>query len=256
LPGDPNVNGDQRGVVGPLVVINPGTTDAGYDHYKMIFPTVKNNMVSNVDSLQFADIQFFSDELGSGGSAFLATGDPTIAVDELKAWSGSSYPVPNETPAKVLDQLSSTKYLNFGKDGAGVIITNSGGPIQVGTMQLTTANDATNRDPASYELWGTNDPIQSVDNSNGLGGESWTIISSGALSLPLTRQDSTTFVPINAATAYKSYKLIFPMVRNSPATGSMQIADVQFYVGTVPEPSTLALVAIGLAAIGVKRRRS
>jgi hypothetical protein len=256
LPGDPNVNGDQRGVVGPLVVVNPGTVDAGYDHYKMIFPTLKSTNTAGVDSMQFADIQFYSDEAGSGGSAFLAPGDPTIAVDEIRAWNGSSYPTPNETPPKVLDQLSSTKYLNFGREGSGVIITNSSGPIQVGTMRLTTANDATNRDPASYELWGTNDPIQSVDNSNGLGGESWTLISSGGLALPLARQDSGTFVPINAATAYKSFKLIFPTLRNAPATNSMQIADVQFYAGNVPEPTTLALAAMGLAVIGVARRRA
>jgi hypothetical protein len=256
LPGNPTINNDQRGVVGPLVVINPGFADAGYDNYKIVFPTVKDNTQGNVDSLQFADIQFYSDELGTGASAFLSAGDPTIGVDAIKAWSGSSYPVPNETPAKVLDQLSNTKYLNFGKDGAGLIITNSGGAVTVGTMQLTTAGDATNRDPASYELYGTNDPIQSADNSNGLGGESWSLISSGALSLPLTRQDSTTFVPINAAAAYKSYKLVFPTLRNAPATNSMQIADVQFYVGSVPEPSMLALVVVGLGILGGARRRS
>jgi PEP-CTERM motif-containing protein len=254
LPGDPTNGADQRGVVGPLVVINPGTPDAGYDHYKMIFPSVKDNTQGNVDSLQFADIQFYSDELGSGGSAFLAAGDPTIAVDEIRAWNGSSYPG-GENPPKVLDQLSTTKYLNFGREGSGLIITNSGGPVTVGTMRLTTAGDAPNRDPATYELYGTNDPIQSVDNSNGLGGEIWTLISSGGLTLPAARQDSGTFVPINAATGYKSYKLIFPTLKNAPATNSMQIADVQFYVGSVPEPSTLALVVIGLAAVGLARRR-
>jgi PEP-CTERM motif len=246
-------------VVGPLVVINPSVVDAGYDHYKMIFPTVKDASQANVDSLQFADIQFYSQEDGAGSSAFLAAGDLVVAVDEIKAWNGSSYPgtpPTGESPPRVLDQVSSTKYLNFGREGSGVIITNSGGPITVGTMRLTTANDATNRDPASYELYGTNDPIQSVDNSNGLGGENWTLISSGPLSLPLARQDSSTFVPIGAASAYKSYKLIFPTLRNAPATNSMQIADIQFYEGNVPEPSMVALIGLVLAAVAVARRRA
>ena len=159
----------------------------------------------------------------------------------------------------MLDQLSTTKYLNFGEEGAGAIITNSGGAIQVGTMQLTTANDAEERDPTSYELWGTNDSIQSVDHSNGLGGEIWTLISSGPLSLPIGpggRQNSNTFVPINAGAAYNSFKLIFPTVRNAAAANSMQIADVQFYEGIVPEPSTLALAAFGLAVIRAMRRRA
>ena len=211
-------------------------------------------MVRASTACRFKKSSFTAKKTGLA-AALLWPADAIIAVDGIKAWSGSSYPFPNEAPAKVLDQLSDTKYLNFGKEGAGLIITNSGGSVTVGTMRLTTAGDATNRDPASYELYGTNDPIQSQDNTDGLGGESWSLISSGGLSLPLTRQDSSTFVPINAAAAYKSYKLIFPTLRNAPGTNSMQIADVQFYVGSVPEPSTLALVVIGLAAVGVARRR-
>ena len=184
LPGDPNIGNDQRGVLGPLVVINPSVVDTGYDHYKMIFPTLKSTNTVGVDSLQFQEIQFFSQEDGAGSSAFLTSSDPIIGVDEIRAWNGSSIPGAGENAAKVLDQLSTTKYLNFGEEGSGAIITNSAGPIQVGTMRLTTANDDARRDPASYELWGTNDPIQSVNHSNGLGGENWTLISSGALSLP------------------------------------------------------------------------
>ena len=37
LPGDPNIGNDQRGVLGPLVVINPSVVDTGYDNYKMTF---------------------------------------------------------------------------------------------------------------------------------------------------------------------------------------------------------------------------
>jgi hypothetical protein len=259
LPGDPNIGNDQRGVLGPLVVINPSVVDVGWDNYKMIFPTLKATNTPGVDSMQFADIQFFSQEDGAGSSAFLTNADPIIGVDEIKAWSGSSIPGAGESAARILDQLSTTKYLNFGEEGAGAIITNSGGAIQVGTMQLTTANDAEARDPASYELWGTNDPIQSVNHSNGLGGENWTLISSGPLSLPIGpggRQNSSTFVPINAGAAYNSFKLIFPTVRNAANANSMQIADVQFYTGVVPEPATLTLVAMGLALVGVARRRA
>lgn len=254
LPGDPFISGDQRGVPGPLVVVNPGVVDVGYQHYKIIFPTVKDNTAPNVNSMQFADIQFYADELGSGASAILAAGDPTIAVDEIRSWTGSSYPS-GERPAMALDQNLGTKYLNFGEERSGLIITHSGGPIQVGFMQLTTANDAPERDPSSFDLYGTNDPIQSEDNSNGAGGEVWTLITGGPLALPDTRGDSSTVVPIFADTAYTSYRLIFPTVKNAAAANSMQIADVQFL--PVPEPSSFVLLALGLATgwAAMRRRR-
>jgi hypothetical protein len=119
---------------------------------------------------------------------------------------------------------------------------------------LTTANDAVDRDPASYELYGTNDAIQSVDNSDGNGGEVWTLISSGPLSLPAARNDATTIVPINASTAYSSYRIVFPTVKNATGANSMQIADVQLYA--VPEPASLAMACVALAAAcGIRRRR-
>ena len=98
-------------------------------------------------------------------------------------------------------------------------------------MRLTTANDDVGRDPASYELWGTNDPIQSVEHSNGLGGENWTLISSGALSLPWRRTVRSTFVPINAGAAYNSYKLIFPTVRNAAAPTRCKLPMCSFTPG-------------------------
>jgi hypothetical protein len=241
LPGDPTMNGDQRGVVGPLVDVNSG--GVGYQHYKIVFPTIK--ALPRANSLQVAEIQLFSDDAGTTG--VLAPANPVRAVN---FGFESRYPLA-ESPAMVLDQNPATKYLNFGEDRSGLIITNVEGPAEVVSMQLTTANDAPDRDPASFELWGTNDVISSLDNTDGLNDENWTLISLGALSLPAGRGESV-MVPINATAAYESFKLVFPMVKNAGATNSMQIADVQLFV---PEPSAAALALVALALGGAVGRR-
>jgi len=257
LPGDPNISNDQRGVLGPVVDVPTAT---GYQHYKMIFPTIKR---PSDNIMQIADIQFYADNTATPGLELLAAGNPIIAVDQIPippSWSGSSYPG-NEAPRFGIDQsvnamgVPNTKYLNFGEERSGLIITNSGGPVQVLNMGLTTANDSAERDPDSFELYGTNDAIQSIDNSNSMGGEVWTLISSGPLSLPAARNDTSTIVPIPSTASYTSYRLIFPTVKNATAANSMQIADIQFY--TIPEPATLVLAALsGMAAAAVSRRRA
>jgi hypothetical protein len=102
---------------------------------------------------------------------------------------------------------------------------------------LTTANNSVERDPASYELWGTNDTIRSEDNSNSNGSEGWKLISSGRLALPGILPNGggddfrgvATLIPVNAESAYASYRLIFPTVKDASTANSMQIADIQFY---------------------------
>jgi hypothetical protein len=204
----------------------------------------------------------------------LAGSDPIVAVDETPTpagWTGSSFPG-GETPGNGIDQVrnamgqNSTKYLNFGEERSGIIITNSEGPVQVNYMQLWTANDAVERDPTSYRLEGTNDPITTVQNSNSNGTEVWTLISEGPLSLPGTlpngggddaRFTGSGYIAVNSPQAFTSYRLVFPTVKDAAAANSMQIADIQFYT-VIPEPASISLVALaGLAlAAATKRRRA
>jgi MYXO-CTERM domain-containing protein len=244
LPGDPTMNGDQRGVLGPIVDVDSG--GIGYQNYKMIFPTVKDLPRTNV--LQVAEMQLFADNAGTTG--ILAPGNPIVGVN---FGFESRYPL-GERPAMALDQNPATKYLNFGEDRSGLIITNVEGTAAVKRMRLTTANDAPARDPGSFELWGTNDLIASQDGTDGLNDENWSLITSGPLTLPALRLDATTIVPVNATVAYKSFKIVFPTVKDGVAANSMQIGDVQLYI--VPEPASLALALAGLAMACRIRRRS
>lgn len=117
------------------------------------------------------------------------------------------------------------------------------------------------RDPASYELYGTNDPITSEQNSNSNGAEAWTLISAGLLDLPGAIPSgggddfrlTETLIPIGASESYASYRLIFPTVKSASTANSMQIADIQFY--TVPEPSAMLLALGAMALLTFRRRR-
>jgi|GEM_PF-1412918 len=152
----------------------------------------------------------------------LVAGDPIIPVGEEDS---SRYPV-NEGPRNVLDGNFDTKYLNFGRLRSGFIVTPSGGAATLGSMDLTTANDFSERDPTTIEIYGTNDLILSVDNSLGQA-ESWTLLASENLALSDLRLTVSEVISLNITVAYASYKVIFG---NTKAVGnSMQIADVNFY---------------------------
>ncbi|HEX6961516.1 MAG TPA: hypothetical protein VF175_06590 [Lacipirellula sp.] len=249
LPGDPTLGNDQRGVLGPVVDVNPG--GVGYQHYKIMFPTLK---VISDPIMQIDEIQFYGDDAASAGQAILAPSNPVIAVHYGHQ---SRYPG-GEAPDRVLDGLANTKYLNFGRENTGLIFTNDGGAVQLLNMSLTTANDVADRDPASFELWGTNDSIQTANNTDGNGGETWTLITSGPLSLPgdIATDDfrgETAVVPINATASYSSYKLVFPTVKNLDGANSMQIADVQLFA--IPEPASAALALAGVLVGCCLRRK-
>src|SRR6185295_7451514 len=91
---------------------------------------------------------FYQDDTGTGGT-------------------NSMYPTPNEAPQFCIDGDVNTKYLNFGRRGGGFIV--QPGSSTVRSFLLTTANDASERDMTSYQLFGTNAPIVSADRGNGLG---------------------------------------------------------------------------------------
>ncbi|QDU56105.1 PEP-CTERM sorting domain-containing protein [Aeoliella mucimassa] len=159
----------------------------------------------------------------------LTPGDPIIAIDEDSYSSlNSSYPA-GETPYYLFDDLymeaDATKYLNFGELNTGFIIQPQSSSV-IQSFRLATANDASERDPMSYVLYGTNDSIASTDNSAG-NLESWELISEGDLSLTEDRYTFSDAYTFSNTTSYSAYRMIFPTVRNSAAANSMQLGEVE-----------------------------
>ena len=132
---------------------------------------------------------------------------------------------PNEDVTKAIDNDPNTKYLNFAKLGTGFIVTPGSALPPIGGISLTSANDAPERDPASYEVWGSND-----------GGVTFTLISSGSVPAFSARgQEQVINFPRAAALQYFQYKLDFPTVRDPVAANSMQIAEVKLLGAAFPE---------------------
>ncbi|MEN6308934.1 MAG: lamin tail domain-containing protein [Anaerohalosphaeraceae bacterium] len=131
----------------------------------------------------------------------------------------------NEAPQYAIDDNVNTKYLNFRgiTEAAGFCVSPAESSAVVVGLTFTTANDAENRDPVQYELYGSNTSINGP----------YTLIASGDIidfnqTNPWPRYTkNTTPVLFPNSVAYQHYKLVFPAVRNASGANSMQIAEVE-----------------------------
>jgi hypothetical protein len=182
-----------------------------------------------------------------GGQFVVGTAGTTANVNN---WPGG------ESPDHAIDGVGQ-KYLNFGREDTGFIVTPASGSSVVTKLKFWTANDAVPRDPASFELWGTN---AAISGSGPFALAGFEQIASGPLALPASRNPgganellstNSQIVSFDNSDAYTSYLVLFPTVKDGAAANSMQIAEVQ---ANIPEPSTLALVLV-LAGLAIVRRR-
>ncbi len=120
-----------------------------------------------------------------------------------------------EAVQNVIDQNSNTKYLDFNAfDGIGFEVDMLGVASTVVAMEFVTANDAPERDPTNYEIFGSND------------GTNFTSITTGTIPCVSTRFFSRTFSFSNT-NSYTSYRVNF--TGTCGASSINQIADVQLF---------------------------
>ncbi len=231
---------------GPIVDFSNGTA---YSSYKVSFPTLRNTLEC---CMQVADVSLFTGAGGSG-TQVLASGDFAIAIDDF---GGLSNYHPNDNVENAIDGTSGAKYLNFAKENSGVIVSRAdGNPTVLETLTFTTANDIPERDPLTWEVYGTNDPVMSLDNSTG-SQENWVLIDSGITGFDSDPGRETTGAPqsVTNATAYNAYRLVFPSQRQTDGIGEIQIGEILFEGTIVPEPTSIALALLSVLAIPLLRR--
>ncbi|WP_298897334.1 HYR domain-containing protein [uncultured Psychroserpens sp.] len=127
-----------------------------------------------------------------------------------------------EAVQNVIDQNSNTKFLDFNAfDGIGFDIDLLGDSKIAVAIEFVTANDAPERDPTDYEVFGSND------------GTSYTSIATGNIPCISDRFFPRTFSFTNT-TGYTYYRVNF--TGTCAASSINQIADVQLYetIGTAP----------------------
>ncbi|MBN1123676.1 MAG: lamin tail domain-containing protein, partial [Sedimentisphaerales bacterium] len=147
------------------------------------------------------------------------SGDPVIGVPDDDDWPW------NEAPPNAIDDNINTKYLHFGGQNypTGLIITVSNSSRVVQGLSFTTANDAEERDPVAYELYGSNNSTSGP----------WVLIASGRITdfeqaQPWPRYTKNeTPITFTNSTAYQYYKLMFTEVRTPGSANSMQIAEIE-----------------------------
>jgi len=122
----------------------------------------------------------------------------------------------HEDARHAIDGKTKTKYLNFGKEGAGLVIHLSKSPVVISGISLTSANDHEARDPTRYRLEGSND------------GKKFEVITEDAVPLFKKRFQTQSLSFTNDA-SFKIYRITFVQIRNSKAAKCVQIAEVRLF---------------------------
>jgi hypothetical protein len=161
----------------------------------------------------------------------ITTNDVTKPGDPLVAIPGT----PGDSPAgegvvNAIDNNTATKYLSFTKLNTGFTVTPSMGSTLIGGITITSANDAPERDPASYQIFGSND-----------GGATFTAqpIAQGSIPIFTARFQKVSLTFTTPVTqTFTTYKVIFPTVANATAANSMQLSELELLQANAQENAT------------------
>ena len=169
--------------------------------------------------LEFEYSKDFRDSTGSDSvwvdNLVVIPGGNVLSKDDTIVATSANSPL-GENAARAIDGAINSKYLNFDKVNTGFTVTPKAGASVISAMTIITANDAPERDPATWQILGSND------------GTTFEAIASGSLAANPTRFNTTTLAFSNTK-SYTSYKVVFPTVVDAAKANSMQVAEVALH---------------------------
>jgi len=165
------------------------------------------------------DIRLYPEVLGEISPDITGPGDTVLGVPNDSDWPTAEY------PDLAIDDDVTTKFLHFKGDTepTGIQITPLAGPTVVTEVTFTTANDAAQRDPVTFELYGSNTSIDGP----------YTLIASGDIvdfagTAEWARNaKAETPITFDNTVAYTHYQVLFPTVRDPGSADSMQIGELE-----------------------------
>ncbi|MBK1881268.1 PEP-CTERM sorting domain-containing protein [Luteolibacter pohnpeiensis] len=195
-----------------------------------------------------------TDTIGAG-TLDSGTGIFTIATAQ-SGFLGNYYPA-GESPAMAIDGNPETKYLNFNSRNTGYIVTPTYSSYIVTSLFLSTGGDAPERDPLTFSLYGSNSVTASSTPDDTFDLADFTPIvldmSTGLETDPGRNTASASQPTFANDTAYTTYLLVFPTVRQSDGSPLFQIGEAR--LEAVPEPTSALLLSLGaLGFLGFRRR--
>ena len=219
---------------GPTVI--SFANSVAYTSYVVVFPTVRNS--SGTTLTQISEIQLLQ---GTNPPLVVAMADARggqLQSDVFEFGAIGTHWNDFESPDLAIDGNVDTKFLMFRSTNTGLLASPQAGAARVNTLTFWTANDFPERDPATYQVFGFTNRITQTSGTLPLNA---TLLANGTLTLPANRKSGPVQVSFNNSTAYASYLVVFPTVKNSPSTSMTQISELQFsYNGTpdfsIPSP--------------------
>jgi Curlin associated repeat len=136
----------------------------------------------------------------------------------------------------ITDGNIGTKYLNFNKINVGFTVRLVA-PTIIRELALTTANDASERDPMTIAVYGSNTQ-----------GQLGTLIVNNLATNLSTSRYATSNVTFDNSTSYTYYTIVYLTLRNYGAANSVQLAEARFLYDTQYNPAPPAYASSITAA--------